>query len=102
MKYNIIMSGNQRSDQNASCAADAIGNALYANPGFKVMECWVGEKNGAHITFDVPKHEPISAERVQAEREEKRNNRQPRSGYGCSTDNKPAPWIQDWMNRKQV
>lgn len=74
--YHITLVGGKRVDIKAGNAADAMGKALTENPGFKVLECFVGlteqmarDHNDVSdrkampglIRFEVPEHDAARA-----------------------------------------
>lgn len=92
--YKVKMTSNRVFDIRAGSAADAIQDALLKNPGDTVKSCIWGEP-GAGISYEVPPHKAltvIDVERLLPAKREKKGRRD-------ITVNKPAPWMQGFLEK---
>lgn len=96
--YQVTMEDKSCKHVAAQCAADAIQIVLIKNPGLTVKACALRDISGNGMNFDIPSHRALSVQDIKRITPEK----QPRESKSeCSTYNKPAPWIQEWMDKRK-
>lgn len=91
--YEVTLSNLRNISVRTRDAADAIQFALMNFPGLTVVGC-----NCPGMSYDIPAHKALTIEDV--ERLTPKREKRAVKPYGNIDDNKPAPWIQGWMDKR--
>lgn len=100
--YQVMMSDSVVERVPATSASDAIQSALIKNPGKTVKACSCRDASGNGMDYEIPPHRPLSHEDIARMKPKRVKPEAPAPIPGVAVaEDKPAPWIQDWMDSKK-